>query len=90
MSVRMLANELNIDHITVIHHLTQSLNMKYVNLKWVPHFLTQEQKLKRIELSRQILDVLEEEERTGFEFILTGDESWLVYFINIIKCGYLI
>ena len=53
--------------------------MTSMNLKWVPHFLTQEQKEKRVLLSMSLLGFLWKEEASSFEFILAGDESWLIY-----------
>ena len=42
----------------------------------VPHVLTEENKEKRVELSEQLLEILEK----GFNNIVTGDESWFHYF----------
>ena len=46
-SARKIALELNISHDTVRRVLIEYLCMKYMNHKWVPHFLTQEPKENR-------------------------------------------
>lgn len=78
-SARKMALELNISHDTVRRCLIEYLGMKSMNLKWVPHLLTHEQKENRVLLSMSLLGFLRKEEASSFEFILTGDESWFTY-----------
>jgi hypothetical protein len=58
-SVQMIAEFLKISASTVHLHLTTSLNMKSRHFKWVPHFLDDDVRAKRLEGARQFLDVLQ-------------------------------
>jgi hypothetical protein len=58
-------------------HLITSLNMKSRHFKWAPHFLDDDLRAKRLEGARQLLDVLEAQERCHFRDIMTGDETWV-------------
>ena len=78
-SARKIALELHVSPYTVTRHLTESLGYKCMNLRWVPHFLTPEQKRARVQLSKILIPIIKQEEATGFEFLLTGDESWFIY-----------
>ena len=53
--------------------------MKFVHLRLSPHFLTEDQKKKWVKMAKNLLKNLKEEEATGFEFVMTGDESWFYY-----------
>jgi hypothetical protein len=50
--------------------------VKKFNLGWGRHSLDDAQKAERVSLSRDILRVLKENQKTGFANIITGDESW--------------
>ena len=58
---------------TILHN---ELSVKKVCAKWVPHVLSDENKRKRVEISRQLLEYLD----NGFQNIITGDESWFNFF----------
>jgi hypothetical protein len=76
-SVRMIAEFLKIPASTVHLHLTTSLNMKNRHFKWVPHFLDDNLRAKRLEGARQLLDVLQAQERCHFRDLITGNETWV-------------
>ncbi|KAH0792573.1 histone-lysine N-methyltransferase SETMAR-like protein [Histomonas meleagridis] len=78
-SSRKIALELHVSHDTILRHLTQTLGYKCMNLRWVPHFLTPEQKSCRVKLAKILIPIIKQEEATGFEFLLTGDESLFIY-----------
>lgn len=62
-----------------IHYILHNeLEVSKVCAKWVPHVLTEENKEKRVELSEQLLEILEK----GFNNIVTGDEFWFHYFYS--------
>src|SRR5688572_14083215 len=42
----------------------------------VPHVLTEENKQKRVEISKRLLEYLD----NGFRNIITGDETWIHFF----------
>jgi hypothetical protein len=58
-SVRTITEFLKILALTVHLHLTTSLNMKSRHFKWVPHFLDDDLRDKRLEGVRQLLGVLQ-------------------------------
>jgi hypothetical protein len=55
--------------------LTTSLNMKSRHFKWVPHFLDNDLRAKRLEGARQLLDVLQAQEKCYFRDPITRDET---------------
>jgi hypothetical protein len=49
--------------------------MKRRRVKWVPHFLDDDLRAKRLEGARQFLDVPQAQERCHFRDIITEDET---------------
>lgn len=76
---RSVALTLGVSDWLVRDRLHGPLGMKCMNLKYVPNFLTSEQKKNRITFSKQMLSVLEKHVDTQFKYIFTGDESWFLY-----------
>jgi hypothetical protein len=74
-SVRMIAEFLKVPASTVHLHLTTSLNMKSRHFKWVPHFLDDDLRVKRLEGAQQLLNILQAQERCHFRDISAGDET---------------
>jgi hypothetical protein len=72
--LRPIAEFLKIPASTVHPHLISSLNMKSRHFKWVPHFLDDDLRAKRLKGARQLLDVLQAQERYHFRDLMTGDE----------------
>jgi hypothetical protein len=75
-SARSIAQVLNVDHATVLHHLTERLGLKSYCLRWVPHLLTDDLKAKRKEFAEQMIPYLEAARKDGWKHLVTGDESW--------------
>jgi hypothetical protein len=73
--VRTIADSLSIPASTVYLHLVEKIGFKNSFLCWVPHMLTEELPQKRVELSRQLLRLLESQRGVNFRDIVTGDES---------------
>jgi hypothetical protein len=82
-SVRTIAEFLRISASTVHFHLTISLSMKSRHFKWVPHFLDDDLRTKRLEGPRQLLDVMQPQEKCPFRDRITGDETWVLSNIRI-------
>ena len=76
ISIRTLGELIGISTERIHYILHNELEVTKVCAKWVPHVLTEENKKKRVELSEQLLEILEK----GFNNIVTGDESWFHYF----------
>jgi hypothetical protein len=79
LSTYALAELHNVARQTISRYLREELGMIKVNMKWVPHVLSDENKAKRVQLSKEMLKVLKSSEKIGFTDILTGDESWVYY-----------
>jgi hypothetical protein len=63
---------------SILHlHLTASLDMKSRHFKWVPHFLDNYLRAKRLEGARQLLDVLQAQEKWHFRDLIAGNETWV-------------
>src|SRR6185369_3606791 len=76
ISIKTLEELMGISTERIHYILHNELEVSKVCAKWVPHVLTEENKEKRVELSEQLLEILEK----GFNNIVTGDESWFHYF----------
>jgi hypothetical protein len=74
-SVRTIAEFLKIPASTMHFHLTTSLKIKSRHFKWVPHFLDDDLRAKRLEGVQQLLDVLQAQKRCHFRDLITGDET---------------
>jgi hypothetical protein len=73
--VPTIAEYLDIPASTIHSHLVEKIGLKKFLLRWVPHTLTSQLRQKRVELSSQLLQVLESQQRVSFRDIVTGDES---------------
>jgi hypothetical protein len=49
------------------------------HFKWVPHFLDDDSRPKRLEGARQLLGVLQAQERCHFRDLITGNETWVYH-----------
>jgi hypothetical protein len=58
--------------------LLEKIGFKNYLLRWVLHLLTDELRPKRVELARQLLELLEDQRIVKFADIVTGDESWFL------------
>jgi hypothetical protein len=75
-SVRTIADSLGIPASRVYFHLVEKIGFKNDLLYWVAHTLTDELRQERVELARQLLELLEDKRIVGFSDIVTGDVSW--------------
>lgn len=79
-SARKIARSLFISPSTVVRHLEDNLGYKCVHLRWVPHILTNAQKLRRLEDAKAMLPILLQAQADGWHYLVTGDESWFEYY----------
>jgi hypothetical protein len=79
LSLRELAKLVssNKDAVSRILHYVLCLSLRYS--KWIPHSLSVEQKTERVRISKQMLKLLQLDEKNNFSHIFTGDESWFFY-----------
>lgn len=78
ISAKRMCEVLNIPKSTLLLKLHNELGLVKVNLRWIPHTLTEENKKQRVELSCKILDLLEKGPST-WNSILTGDQTWIYW-----------
>ena len=78
-SIRNIAQETGVPQTSDYRYLTQILHYKCVNLRWVPHILTDDLKIQRVEMSRQLLEIIQKSQSRCFHNVITGDESWFKY-----------
>jgi hypothetical protein len=73
LTIREIADELNLSFGTCQAMLTQDLEMRYVSEKLVPWLLTQDQTEHHVTACHELL----QNEATFLPSIITGDESWV-------------
>lgn len=78
-TIRMIASIVNKSPDTVFNQL-HDMGYKNIRLRWVPHLLTHIQKVNRLKITKNLLEILEESKKSGFTNIISGDESWFIYY----------
>jgi hypothetical protein len=76
-SIRELSRRICLPRSTVHRHVSHSLRFTIRHLRWVPHFLTAEQKRIRVGRSRELLRVLLVEMAHQWHDIVILEESWI-------------
>jgi ABC-type dipeptide/oligopeptide/nickel transport system ATPase subunit len=76
VSVRQLSHLTHIAATTVYRRLTESLGFTARHLRWIPHALSGDQRAQRVELSRELLRILQVHRDRAWHDIVTLDESW--------------
>jgi hypothetical protein len=75
ISCKVLCRKLKIGSATCLRVLHDDLHLEKFNLCCVPHSREADQKRLRVELSRELLQIVEQDQQYGFERILTGDKA---------------
>ena len=86
LSANQVAERLGRPASTVKLYLHNVLHYQFKKTRWVPHFLTDEQLENRRAQSIELLRILQEQEKTDYRFLLTGDESWFFYYSPATGC----
>ena len=79
-SLRNLSKQSGIPKSTIYNYLINDLEYRYFNYEWVPKILSSDQKKSRVEISKNLLNILSNENKNTFYRIITGDETWLNYY----------
>jgi predicted DNA-binding transcriptional regulator len=80
ISVRRVADQLDISK-TIVHEiLNDYLGMKKVYTKWVPKLLTPLQRANRVECCEELLQESKEDSIGFLGRIVTGDETWIHHY----------
>jgi len=85
LSLRMLADELNIGKDTVRRIVVEDLRKWKICSHFVPHSLTAEQKDRRIAACRDLIATADSDSEF-FKKTVTGDETWCVAYDPTTKC----
>ena len=80
VSCRQIARSTKIPYSSVNYALHTRLHYKPVNVHYVPHILTEQNKIQRVEYCKELLPILQKCKRRNYRFIITGDESWILYY----------
>ena len=70
--------ETSLSYGTIFKIINENLKMKKIASRWVPHDLTEGQKMKRVQLCKENLAMIKEE-KWRLSDIITGDESWFYH-----------
>ena len=76
-SARYIAEKVNVSCGKIISMLKLELGLTKKHSRWVPHFLSPEQKSLRVECSRELLVTLKKLKTTQRAAVITCDESWI-------------
>ena len=76
LSVRLIAEMVNLNHETVHQLVTEDLMMRKVCAKLVPKVLSDDQRARRLAVSEEMLARLQTEPNF-LNSVVTGDESWV-------------
>ena len=79
-TVKDVAALTGISHGSSHEILRRHLDMKKICARWVPHILTDEQKQKRVDAARILLDRYGHGNQQLLNNIVTGDETWIYYY----------
>ena len=79
-SVREISAQLDVSYGTVQTILKNHLDMNRVSARWIPRLLTEDEKLKRVRISRSFLHRYKQEGNEFLNRIVTTDETWLYHF----------
>jgi hypothetical protein len=87
ISWKVLCRNLKFGKAPCLRVLHDELHLEKFNLRHVSHSQEANQKPPRVELSRELLQILEQDQQYEFKHLLTGDESRFFLNIFIIPAG---
>lgn len=80
MSVRQIANELDLSYGTVREILYNGLGIRKICARWVPRALEPEQKAERVRQCQVLKILYDDYGQSFFSRIATQDETWIPYY----------
>lgn len=72
-----IAFEVGISGASVYRILTDSLNMRKIAARWVPHFLSESEKQRRVIISKELLARYTKEQESMLKRVVSIDETWI-------------
>ena len=79
-TIRELSEACDLSVGTIHSILHEDLHMRNLAARWVPHLLTDEQKKRRVDCSRQLLRDFEPNCPKRLCDLVTGDETWINFY----------
>jgi histone-lysine N-methyltransferase SETMAR len=64
---------------TVFYILTQVLNLKFRHWRWLPHLLSDDQKVARVNGAKVLQQELLDAKKRNCDLFWTGDKSWILW-----------
>lgn len=80
VTIRHVAEVTGISYGSIQRILTNELHMRKVSARWVPKMLNDEQKKKRIDMSRANLEKFQADKENFLSRFVTMDETWIHHF----------
>lgn len=80
ITIKHLAEVLKISFGSIQSILTDSLGFRKVSARWVPRMLTEENKKRRLEISKRNLEILQSDPDEFCRRVVTMDETWVHHF----------
>ena len=77
MTCDEIACKVGLSHCAVCTILTERLNMRKIAARWVPHRLSESEKCRRIEISKELLSRYANKGENMLKRIVTIDETWI-------------
>jgi hypothetical protein len=76
LSQKSIAHRCNTHQKTISCILSLDFTLRGVNLKWIPHQRICEQERNRVEITRELLQLLENASARAVATVFTGDKTW--------------
>jgi hypothetical protein len=81
LTVHQIASIIGISAASAFRNLKLTLQMRRFTVIWMPHLLLNKKKHVRLETSRKLLKVFPKYQRNQFSDIITGDNTWVLFFL---------
>ena len=80
VTVREIQSETGLCVASIHHIIHEELHMRKLTARWVPRLLTEDHKMKRLSISKELLSRVEEEGDCFWKRMITMDETWLPHY----------
>jgi hypothetical protein len=77
-TARKLALSLGVSLPAILNHLHENLGMKCDHLHWIPPLLDDSEEAESVRSAHIMLESLDVHPRTNYQYLMTGDESWMM------------
>jgi len=85
ISAKSIAEQLGISRERVGSTILENLDMRMLSAKWVPEWLTADQKCQRCQPSEQLLEFFRRDANDFLSRLVAMDETWLYHYDPVTK-----